>query len=391
MNRHSFASLTFSYPAVSLARREEIARALTGLDSEEVFVFSTCLRVEVAGLRADAELVDLVDDVAPGMGSEGKLRTGPDAIRHVFSVACGLESPIRGEREVLTQFRRQVGRRHLAPPLRRIVERAVALGREIRQSINAPRGSLARIAVDRIGEVETLAVIGAGEMARSVVDVVTDQIPATAVTMVVRRPDHVAAPNGVAVVAMDELEDALGSFPVVVSATSASGRLISGDDLGRYTSDRSSHLVLIDLAMPPDFDPPTATNLTYLSVDDLADQIAETTADDGLDAVVADAATEMWRMHRDADEIGPIIGSLFAEVEEVVEATVDRFSGRLGSEGDTELLRQAVRTAVRKVVAKPVDHIHSSESPSETAASVAAAFGLGSGETRPGGGDGETE
>ncbi|MPZ52728.1 MAG: hypothetical protein GEU79_08340 [Acidimicrobiia bacterium] len=376
MGHPSFASLSFAYPAVPLPRREAIADALSAWDSPDVFVFSTCLRVEVAGPVTDSDLVDRFERVAPGGVSEGKLRSGADAIEHVFSVVAGLQSPIRGEHEVLTQFRAQVVRSGLTPPLRRMVERAVSVGRDVRRHVEAPRGSLARIAVDRIGDVDHMAVVGGGEMARSVIEVVSERRPGTSITMVLRQPENVLPPDGVEVLGMDSLRRVLGSFPVVVSATSTSGRLVSERDVERSLADRDTELLLIDLAMPPDFDRPQAANLTYLTVDDLADRITAVTPDDDLDLMVAGAARETWRAHAHADEVGPVIGSLFAVVDEVVESTVNRFSGRLREDGDTEVLRQAVHTAVRKMLAKPVDHIHTSTSPAETAASVEAIFDL---------------
>lgn len=376
MESPSFAVMSFAYPQVSLSDRDEVGRALVGRDDEETIVFVTCLRVLVATTREIGALRHIVDERIPGTIEGATVHNGADAVAHLFSVVSGLQSPIRGEGEVLTQFRSQVLTRDLAPHLRIMTERAVGVARDLQRSVEAPRGSLAHVAVDLLSDEDHMAVVGGGQMARTIIDLATARNPGIKMTLAARRPDETDDIAGVDVVGMDRLSDLLATASVVVSATSAGGRLLEPDTLLHVLNRRSKPLLLIDLAMPPDFEPPADGNLRYVSVDDLADRVAALSGDDGLDDTVRQLAEDTWRGYIHSREVGAVIARLFTEVDDLVDETVSRFQGRLRDHDDTTILREAVRSAVRKLAATPVQNIHASSTPSHTAADVARIFGF---------------
>src|SRR5207237_9320703 len=98
-------------------------------------------------------------------------RSGEPAVAHLLGVACGLESVIVGEDEVLHQVREALsgaqGRRERDPRLHRLFETAIAAGRKARSRRTESSGNLAQSAVAWLGKKadladETVVVAGAG-------------------------------------------------------------------------------------------------------------------------------------------------------------------------------------------------------------------------------------
>ncbi len=99
-----------------------------------------------------------------------------DAVRHLVSVACGLESAVFGEDEILHQLRACLARRRevgpLDPLLDRLVQAALRAGRQAHTWFAGSPRSLADVALDRIArdrgplEGRTILVAGVGRMGR---------------------------------------------------------------------------------------------------------------------------------------------------------------------------------------------------------------------------------
>jgi glutamyl-tRNA reductase len=142
--------------------RADIARRIERWidDGGEGVALITCHRVEVYGIGRSPAI-------------EGTAMLSADgAARHLFRVACGLESVIVGEDEVLHQVRealRVTVRRKPDRRLRRLFESAIAVGRAARAGRTASSGNLAQRAVQwlsRKAEIKggRVVVAGAGRM-----------------------------------------------------------------------------------------------------------------------------------------------------------------------------------------------------------------------------------
>ena len=141
------SGISFAYPGVAADARAAIARTLASEPSPPAgtFVLSTCLRAEVvvAGDRSALEpvLVGLLGSVPDVPGAV--VRSGGEATVHLFRVAAGLESPVRGEVEILTQFRQAVrtakNEGGVDGGFSKLLEAAVAAGRKPGRSSPPPR------------------------------------------------------------------------------------------------------------------------------------------------------------------------------------------------------------------------------------------------------------
>ena len=102
-----------------------------------------------------------------------RIQTGDEAVAHLMRVACGLESVIVGEDEVLRQVREALRRAAAGPRLdhrlHRLFETAIAAGRRARSGRTESSGNLAQSAVAWLHSKSDVSgrmvvVVGAGRM-----------------------------------------------------------------------------------------------------------------------------------------------------------------------------------------------------------------------------------
>lgn len=360
-------SATFAYPDLDGTERACVARSLGHAEPEPgFFVLSTCLRVEFVAPCDEPTLREKVSELTdqfPGV----RFRTGREAAEHVFRVAAGLESPVVGEAEVLSQFRQAVARikdRGGADgAFLRLLESAIAAGRSSRELMGtSPHDTMAAIAAQVVGGASEVAVIGSGMMARAVLAALSSLPAPPQVTVVARSPEK-AGPGAHRVRTLDHLGDVLSGSPAVISATAASTRLLDRAVLADVLTRRSSPLTLVDMAMPPDFDAPDTGAVDYVGIDDIARLAARRGEADEASAQVAVAAGEAHHRYVNQGQAGPVIRSIMASADAAVAETVSRFSGKLSDPADHAVLQQAVHTVARRLVDRPVAAVRSGRDP----------------------------
>jgi glutamyl-tRNA reductase len=388
------SSITFGHPHSSTEERalitptdDELREGYRRIRSAGVdaFVLATCLRIEVVSLGCEAALDRVVELLFPGARlPTGIRRRDRDVAHHLYRVASGLDSPIVGEPEVLGQFRtavdtaRQAG--VIGGGLGRLLDGAVSAGRAARRLLpDTPEGSLALVAADLVNGAREVAVLGAGAMARAATEALrsrnTDQ---ATVTVYARRPDDVRFPSD-HVRHIDRAPEALASAPAVISATAAKRELFAPDVLERALRRRADELLLIDLAMPPDFHPAAdMPMLTYVNLDDLAERARRDQVAADLDAFVAGSADKDWDRLGNRRTAGPVIAAILSEAEATVNEEVERFATRIQSaNGNAEaLIRQLAETVAHRVLHRPLSYLGAGAHGPEAAELLAEIFGV---------------
>jgi glutamyl-tRNA reductase len=377
MNQFVFSVASFAYPQVSGDARSMIASRIETFRRRDVFTLSTCLRIEIAVPGDADDLRRLLKEMFDGLDIDvdEALLSGRPAVEHVYRVAAGLESPVLGEPEILTQFRQALAAADIRHGLfRKLLENSVAVGRGARELLPFnPHESLAAVAAQMVGHAERVAVLGSGIMATAVAEALKQLPSPPVITMAARTTDAVKVVD-VEVVNIDERIRLLREEPAVISATSARTELVSSTDLADALAGRASILTLIDMAMPPDFSRPSDSTVSYIDIDGLAERAARRARSDAADSFVTEAAEAMHRRISVHDTTGPFIKHLMDGADEVVERVLERFAGRLTSASDTAVLRQTAHAVARALLARPVAAIR--ESPTPEAISAADAFGF---------------
>lgn len=378
MSDFEISAASFAYPEVPTELRSRLAAALTRAEPGSAFVLNTCLRLEVAVIgdfdELERSLKRLFGDLS---ACEGKTaRRGEGAIRHLYRVAAGLESPVLGEPEILTQYRAAVTdqKASLDGLLLKVLEQAIPVGRSARELLPfSPHESMAAVAAQVVGAADRAAVFGSGVMATAVVEALAMLPSPPDVTMVARHPARVTV-EGVDVLGFDSAEEVIATYPAVVSATSAKTRLVPADRLANLLDVRTSVLTLVDMAMPPDFTPPPGAAVEYVDIDALAARAAKRARSDAADQFVDDAASDVHQRVVSHHDVGPVIRRMIGSADDLVDRAVARFAGKLTDPSDEGVLRQAAHTVARAILANPVAYLKETDAASVTA--IAEAFGF---------------
>lgn len=377
-------SASYAYPRLDGESRAAVVSRLNETPIPGALILSTCLRVEVAVAGDDDDLFHVLDLALGGSRTHlapPQLRRDEEAVTHLYRLAAGLDSPFIGEKEILSQFRQAVIKAGDVADdglFQKLLEGAVAVGRQVREDVLAasPHASMAAVAAQVVGAADRVAVIGAGTMASAVVEALLGLPAPPEVVVAARHPEKVSV-AGVAVWELNQLDAILASFPAVVSVTSAGRQLVSGEALSSIAESRSQTLLLVDLAMPPDFRPPPTPGLVYYDVDRVAAMAVRQMASEEAEAYVAAASAIAYRRVIDHPEVGPLIGEMMSKADEFVEATVDRFAGRLAEPADRDILSQAAHTVARRILAGPVAYLKQPDRNPAAADVAAAMFDIG--------------
>ena len=340
----------------------ELARELAG-DEGEAVCLSTCNRTElyVAGPGAEERAAGALDDV------DGALyrRADDEAARHLFRVAAGLDSRVRGETEILGQVRAAYALGTPGPLLDRLFREALRVGRKVRAQ--APVGdpaasaaSAAAVLAERVlGDLtdRQVLLIGAGEIGEATAGRLVAR--GAEVAFVANRGEErrgrVARRLEAEPLSLEEIPRALAEADVVVASTNSRSYLVSREGVERALATRERRpLLLIDLAVPRDLDPEIGT-LPYAflyDVDDLDEAVGTGTVEGAAaraEAIVAEEA-ERFRAWQASRGVVPAIASLRARAEEIRLGELERAGRRLADLSPEE--RRAVEAVTVQIVNK---------------------------------------
>ncbi|MEV6766289.1 glutamyl-tRNA reductase [Streptomyces sp. NPDC051105] len=346
----------------------------------EVFVVSTCNRIEVyadvdrfhAGVTVICELLARhsgvpLDDLTPHLYVHYEDR----AVSHLLTVACGLDSMVVGEEQVVGQVRAAIRLAAREGTIGRVLgdlgRVALRAGKRTRAETGIGRagagllGLAVELAAPRLGERgltgRDVLVVGAGSMSALAVATAARSGAATIVVAnrTRRKAERLAARPGASltrVVGLGDLPSAMAEADVVICCTGAAGYVITAD---MVRVERCGGLVLLDLAMPRDVEPAVADlpGVTVIGMDALRENRTGAATDD-LAAVRAILETELaaYRSAVDAARVAPLVVALRARAVGVVDAELARLTGRLGPDAPSGRVLAEMAQSMRRVVDK---------------------------------------
>jgi glutamyl-tRNA reductase len=214
------------------------------------------------------------------------MREQSEAVRHTFRVACGLDSMVLGEPQILGQMKdaaRKAQEAHaLGSNLHQLFQRSFAVAKEVRSTteIGTQSVSMAAAAVkltQRVfGSLDDSAVlfIGAGEMIELCATHFAAQHPKAMVVAnrTIERADKLAKRFQATAIKLSDLAEMLPKFDVVVSCTASSLPIIGLGLVERAIKARKHRpMVMVDLAVPRDIEAEVGRlqDVFLYSVDDL--------------------------------------------------------------------------------------------------------------------------
>jgi glutamyl-tRNA reductase len=278
-----------------LAIPDVLARLRAQGIAEEGVILSTCNRVELyavsslAALEAQTELRRFLlheRGISESLENELYALSDTRSVEHLFKVACGLDSMVLGETEILGQLKKAyeiaLQNRHTGGRLNKAFQRAFNVAKQVRTETQIQRGSIsvASVAVELAEKIfESLAhrqvmVIGAGETSEKVARALLSR-GAQSVLVSNRsfeRAQTLATELGGTAIHFDDWAIAFSVIDIVISSTAAPHYVLDRAKLEPLMRSRENRpLLLVDIAVPRDIDPEVQfmDDVFLYNVDDL--------------------------------------------------------------------------------------------------------------------------
>jgi glutamyl-tRNA reductase len=347
-----------------VARADDVAGAL---------ILSTCNRMEIyAEVGSFHGAVSAICDLLSRHSGVPHTELTPclyvhysdRAVQHLLTVACGLDSMVVGESQILGQLRsalraaREQGT--LGRSLADLGSQALRAGKRAQSEtgVGGAGASLVNVGLQAAAEQLGIAsgtergapslaglnvlVVGAGAMSGLAAASVARAGAADLVIANRTRPraDRLAAQHGGRAASMADLPGLMAAADLVVTCTGAPGHIITADLVHgalRRDPDRTRPLVLLDLALPRDVEPgvgdipgAAVTDLETLAAAGAPGMQPGEAAIVAARQIVTDELDAYLSAGR-ADRVTPTVVALRAKAAGVVESELARLAGRIGS------------------------------------------------------------
>lgn len=288
--------------AFAAAQLSDAVRDLVTHAAAEAVIVSTCNRTELYCVGEQEHIIDwwanyhglAVEDIRPYLYVYGC----SDTIRHAFRVACGLDSMVLGEAQILGQMKAAVQTARaedaVSTFLNALFQRTFACAKDVRthssigNNVVSMASAAVRMAEQVFGSINGLNVlfVGAGEMNEAVSTYFAAKQPKN-LTIANRTLTRAAAlcsrlndkfTVGAQAAPLEMLPEMLHRYDVIISCTAAEHTVISRADIAKTQQLRGNKpLFMLDLAVPRDIEAEASEidGVLLHNVDDMAAAVAE--------------------------------------------------------------------------------------------------------------------
>jgi glutamyl-tRNA reductase len=325
----------------------------------EAVILATCNRVELyvalPDCGADAEGLAgflaafhglALAEVAPSLYNY----RGPDAVRHLLTVAAGIDSVVLGEPQILGQVRMAFEEARAQGAAGRVLSalfrQALETGKRVRSETGISRhfASVSSAAVEvAAGQFADLSacqvlIIGAGKTGRLAAQSLLRR-GARRLAVANRSYENAQALAqgwGGEALSLDQVPGALAAADIVISCTNAPGYVVSAAQASEAVRARGGRpLLLVDIAVPRDIDPAAATlpGVRLINLDDLS-CLVQTNIErrrddtDKVLAIVEDGVGRFMAWFK-ALAVAPVITNLREQAESIRQREMARALRRL--------------------------------------------------------------
>ena len=326
--------------------------------AREAVVLSTCNRAEI---YAAGETDATADAMARFFGEYHRIphaqmlehlyvRRGPDAARHLFRVAAGLDSLVVGEPQILGQVKAAYATaselKHTGALTNRLFHSAFAVGKRVRSETGLGEGavsvSYAAVALAKkiFGSLKGLHVLmlGAGEMAKLTgIHLQAQEVRQIAIaSRTLQTAERLAVQLGGRAVPWADLDEAVSAADIVVTATGAAEPVLTRARVDAVMRPRRHRpLFIIDIALPRDVEAAVGDleQVFLYNIDDLQAIVQENLSRRAAELAQAEAIVEeevakfsAWMQSR---EIIPTVVALRQRFEAIRQAELARLEPKL--------------------------------------------------------------
>ena len=299
LNHHTAPLAIREQLAFAAAALPEAVRDLSVNAAAEAVILSTCNRTELYCVgEADMIINWLANyqgvnaaDIRPYLYTLGCSET----IRHAFRVACGLDSMVLGEAQILGQMKEAVRiareQGSISTWLNALFQRTFQAAKEVRSlsgvgdNVVSMASAAVRMAEQSVGDISSLNVlfVGAGEMNESVATYFAAKQPRSLMiaNRTLTRAVNLCSKlgNGAQACKLEALPEILHRYDIIISCTGSELPVITRDMMAHATAQRSDNQktqFMLDLAVPRDIEAEVAQlpTIALFTVDDMAERVA---------------------------------------------------------------------------------------------------------------------
>ena len=364
-----------------------LARVRSVEGVREAAILSTCNRVELyACLRAThrqaAAGADALQRAARALlrargvgleevGSSLYRMEGPGAVRHLFEVACGLDSMVPGENEVFGQVKdaylAAVEAGAVGTDLSRLFQKAFKVAKDVRSRTGISRRnvSVATVVAELARKVfgplagAKVSLVGAGEVAELVLKTLVSGGARAGVVAnrSIESARALASRYGGEAAGLGGVEAALTRADILVASTAAPEPVVTADHVRAAARARRGRPVLIvDLGVPRNVEEDAARveGVILYDIDALQDVVARNRAyrleeADRARALIAEEVRKFAALVR-TDDVAGTIARLCSEMKLIGDFERRRALARMGDL--TDLQREEVGRMAERIVGK---------------------------------------
>jgi glutamyl-tRNA reductase len=352
---------------------------LQGID--EAVILSTCNRTEFYLESDETGLTALESwlkgDQSLSEGAEAALFTlnSEEAIRHLFRVACGLDSMVLGEPQILGQmkdaFRQAEQSETAGSQLKRLFHHTFSVAKKVRTDteIGSSPVSVAYAAVNLANQLfsdfskHTALLIGAG----MTIELVARHLYGKGVgRMIVANRDFARAQNvatqfdGFAL-PLSEIEGTLPEADILISSTASTEPVVTTEQMQSAIRARKHRPIFaVDIAVPRDLEAGIADldDVFLFTIDDLDKVIMEGQSNRQAAAVdanrILDDETQRYLSIERSKEVAPIITALRDHGDSIRHEVLEKARRRLAKGADQdEVLEFVTASLLKKILHRP--------------------------------------
>jgi glutamyl-tRNA reductase len=337
--------ISFNYRNSDVVLRSKLAKLELEdfKDFKEVFLLSTCNRIEVIFDRKH-DINDLYDKVfhkviTPEELLKAEIYEDGEAIKHIFKVAASLDSMVVGEVQITGQlkeaFMEAYEKHFIGQDLTRLIHFSFKCAKKVRNQtqISSEPVSVASIAVRQAKELlddlsgYSAVVVGVGDTARIVCkNLIKEGVNIILVNRTVENAfalkEELGDEVNIDIHPLEKLPKLINNYRLLFTATASNYPVIRKSDIKNTSFKR----LWFDLAIPSDIEDGLCDNITVIKVDDLKEISQKNMQKRQKEVEVAnqliDKCVEEFEKYLQSVSIEPVIKFLQEKAHECADAAL---------------------------------------------------------------------
>ena len=277
---------TRSLFSLSSSQCHDIINEASQIGVNSLFILTTCNRTEIYAFCSDERIVaDLLVKYSNGskviFEQNGFIKTGSNALRHLYYVAAGLDSQITGDFEILGQLKNAVAfsrqRNMIDTLMDRTVNFALQSSKSIRTNTKLSSGtvSVSYAAIEWLKKKvdisnKTVLLIGTGKFGKTLAKNLRHYFPDTRVTILNRTEEPaktLAETLSFNWKPYSSLEEEAIVADIIIVCTNAAGYI-----LGKHSFSATKEQWVMDLSVPENVDPSVSDlpGINLIGIDEIS-------------------------------------------------------------------------------------------------------------------------